>query len=88
MKDIPKKDRASDSLIKLESDLSPEGHPGTKVLGLKRNTRTDSIVFSIEVEFLKFKSETLYRKREEASIEVKVLDPIGLIATLTVKVAP
>ncbi|XP_073231674.1 uncharacterized protein [Porites lutea] len=65
MQAIPEKDRASDSLIRLESEL-PGMHPVTKALGLKWNTRTDSLVFMIELDSLKLKSETLYTKRELA----------------------
>ena len=58
MQAIPEKDRASDSLIRLESDL-PGTHPIAKALGLKWNTRTDSLVFMIELDSLKLTSETL-----------------------------
>ena len=58
MQVIPEKDRASDSLIRLESE-PPGMHPVTKALGLKWNTRTDSLVFMIELDSLKLKSETL-----------------------------
>ena len=49
MQAIPEKDGASDSLIRLESNL-PGMHPFTKALGLKWNTRTDSFVFMIELD--------------------------------------
>ena len=84
MQAIPEKDRASDSLIRLESEL-PEMHPVTKALGLKWNTRTDSLVFMIELDSLKLKSETLYTKRELASLAAKIFDPIGLISPFTVR---
>ena len=56
---ILEKDRASDSLIRFESEL-PGMHPVTKALGLNWNTRTDSLVFMIELDYQKLKSETLY----------------------------
>ena len=59
-------------------------HPVTKALGLKWNTRTDSLVFMIELDSLKLKSETLYTKRELASLAAKIFDPIGLISPFTV----
>ena len=49
MQAIPEKDRASDSLIRLESEL-PGMHTVTKALVLKWNTRTDSLVFMIELD--------------------------------------
>ena len=58
MQAIPEKDGVSDSLIRLESDL-PGMNPFTKALGLKWNTRTDNLVFMIELDSLKLKSETL-----------------------------
>ena len=84
MQAIPEKDRASDSLIRLESEL-PGMHLVTKALGLKWNTRTDSLVFMIELDSLKLKSETLYTKRELASLAAKIFDPIGLISPFTVR---
>ena len=84
MQAIPEKDRAPDSLIRLESEL-PGMHPVTKALGLKWNTRTDSLVFMIELDSLKLKSETLYTKRELASLAAKIFDPIGLISPFTVR---
>ena len=84
MQAIPEKDRASDSLIRLESEL-PGMHPVTKALGLKWNMRTDSLVFMIELDSLKLKSETLYTKRELASLAAKIFDPIGLISPFTVR---
>ena len=84
MQAIPEKDGVSDSLIRLESDL-PGMHPFTKALGLKWNTRTDSLVFMIELDSLKLKSETLYTKRELASLAAKIFDPIGLISPFTVR---
>ena len=84
MQAIPEKDRASDSLIRLESEL-PGMHPVTKALGLKWNTRTDSLVFMIELDSLKLKSEALYTKRELASLAAKIFDPIGLISPFTVR---
>ena len=81
---IPEKDRASDGLIKLESDL-PGAYPITKALGLKWNTRTDSFVFMIKVESLKLRSETLYTKRELAFLVAKIFNSIGLIAPFTVR---
>ena len=84
MQAIPKRDRASDSLIKLENDL-PGMYPLTKALGLKWNTRTDSLAFMIEVDSLKFKSETFYSKRELASLAAKIFDPIGLISPFTMR---
>ena len=45
MQAIPEKDGASDSLIKLESEL-PGMHPVTKALGLKWNTRTVSLIMT------------------------------------------
>ena len=57
MQAIPEKDGVSDSLIRLDSDL-PGMHPITKALGLKWNTRTDSLVFMNGLDSLKLKSET------------------------------
>ena len=84
MQAIAEKDRASDSLIKLKSDLS-EVHLITKALGLNWNTRTDSLVFTVDVDFVKWRSETLYTKREVASLAAKVFDPIGLMAPFKVR---
>lgn len=78
MQAIPEKDRASHGLIKLESDLREAG-PVTKALGLKWNTRADSLVFTIDVNSFKSGSEKLYTKREVASLAAKMFDPIGLI---------
>ena len=71
-------------MIRLESDLLGM-HPVTKALGLKWNTRTDSLVFMIELDSLKLKSETLCTKRELASLAAKTFDPIGLISPFTVR---
>ena len=71
-------------MIRLEGEL-PGMHPVTKALGLKWNTRTDSLVFMIELDSLKLKSETLYTKRELASLAAKIFDPIGLILPFTVR---
>ena len=60
-------------------------HPFTKALSVKWNTRTDSLVFMIELDSLKLKSETLYTKRELASLAAKIFDPIGLISPFTVR---
>ena len=46
---IPEKDRVSDSLTRLESEL-PGMHPVTKALGLKWNKRTDNLIFMIELD--------------------------------------
>ena len=84
MQAIPDKDRASDSLIRLESEL-PGMHPVTKALSLKWNTRTDTLVFTIELDSLKLKSEKLYTKRELASLAAKIFEPKGLILPFTVR---
>ena len=84
MQAIPEKDRASDSLIILESEL-PGMHPIKKALGLNGNSRTDSLVFMIELDSRKLKSETLYTKSEQASLAEKILDPIGLISPFTIR---
>ena len=60
-------------------------HPVRKALGLKWNTPTDSLVFMIELDFVKLKSETLFTKRELASLVAKIFDPIGLISPFTVR---
>ena len=84
MQAIPEKDRAPDSLIRLESEL-PGMHPVTKALSLKWNTRTDTLVFTIELDSLKLKSEKLYTKRELASLAAKIFEPMGLILPFTVR---
>lgn len=84
MQAIPEKDRAARGLIKLESDLQ-EARPVTKALGLKWNTRADSLVFTIDVNSVKSGSEKLYTKKEVASLAAKMFDPIGLITPFTVK---
>ncbi|KAJ7392961.1 hypothetical protein OS493_008202, partial [Desmophyllum pertusum] len=68
MQGIPEKDRALDSLIKLDSDL-PGVYPITKALGLKWNTRTGSLIFMVKVKSLKFKI-----KRKLASLATKIFD--------------
>ena len=60
-------------------------HPVTKALGLKWNTRTDSLVFMIELDSLKLKSEKLCTKRELASLAAKIFDPMGVISPFTVR---
>ena len=84
MQAVPEKDRASESLINLESDL-PGVYPITKALGLKWETISDSFIFMNDTNPLKSSSETLYTKREVASLAAKVFDPIGLIAPFTVR---
>ena len=84
MQTIPEKDRASHGLIKLESDLR-EARSVTKALGLKWNTRADSLVFTMDVNSVKSGSEKLYTKREVASLAAKMFDPIGLITPFTVR---
>ena len=84
MQAIPEKDRASESLINLESGLSGV-YPITKALGLKWKTSSDSFIFMNDTNPLKSSSETLYTKREVASLAAKVFDPIGLIAPFTVR---
>ena len=84
MQAVPEKDRASESLINLESDL-PGVYSITKALGLKWETISDSFIFMNDMNSLKSSSETLYTKREVASLAAKVFDPIGLIAPFTVR---
>lgn len=60
-------------------------YPITKALRLRWNTRTDNLVFMIELDSLKLKSETLYTKRELAFLAARIFDPIGLISPFTVR---
>ena len=55
MQAITEKARASHGLIKLERDLR-EARPVTRTLGLKWNTRADSLVFTIGVNSVKSRS--------------------------------
>lgn len=84
MEAIPERDRAAVSLVSLESDLA-EAHPITKALGLKWNTLTDNLVFTIDVDIVKSRSKTVYTKRKVASLAAKIFDPIGLIAPFSVR---
>ncbi|XP_068749048.1 uncharacterized protein [Montipora capricornis] len=84
MQTIPEKDRAPHGLIKLESDLR-EARSVTKALGLKWNTRADSLVFTMDVNSVRSGSEKQYTKREVASLAAKVFDSIGLITPFTVR---
>ena len=84
MQAITERDSASHGLIKLESDLQ-EARPVTRALGLKCNTRADSLVFTIDVNSVKSGSEKLYTKRKIASLAAKILGPIGLITLFTVR---
>ena len=63
MQAITEKDSASHGLIKLEHDLR-EARPVTRALGLKWNTRADSLFFTIDVNSVKSGSEKLYTKRK------------------------
>ncbi|XP_015772177.1 PREDICTED: uncharacterized protein LOC107350464 [Acropora digitifera] len=81
---MPERDRAAVSLANLESGLAEE-HLITKALGLKLNTRTDNLVFTIDVDIVKSRSETVYTKRKVASSAAKIFDPIGLIAPFSVR---
>ena len=82
---IPEKDRASEGLINSESDL-PGVYPITKALGLKWETSSDSFVFMNDMNSLKSSRETLYTKREVASLAAKVFDPIWSHGTFYSKV--
>ena len=84
MQAITEKARASHGLIKLERDLR-EARPVTRALGLKWNTRADSLVFTIGVNSVKSGTEKLYTKRKVASLVAKMFDPIGLITPFTVR---
>lgn len=84
MEAIPERDRAAVSLVSLESDLA-EAHPITKALGLKWNTLTDNLVFTIDVDIVKSRSKTVYTKRKVVSLAAKIFDPIGLIAPFSVR---
>ena len=84
MQAITEKARASHGLIKLERDLR-EARPVTRALGLKWNTRADSLVFTIDVNSFKSGSEKLYTKKKVASLAAKMFDPIGLITLFTVR---
>lgn len=69
---IPEEDRLSDNLIRRGSNL-PNVRLISKALGLKQNTRRDSLVFAIDADSVKTRSETLYAKREVASLAAKLL---------------
>ena len=81
---VPERDRAAVGLVNLESGLA-KAHPIAKALGLKWNTVTDNLVFGIDVDIVKSRSNSVYTKREVASLAAKIFDPIGLIAPFSVR---